>query len=100
MSGTIGTTIGQALANELALPSINDLAGGVVRVYEDTDKNIKLTGEFVGDVKNRSFDNLGFGITLAFIFGGTIVLLYGPVIFEGFKALSDRIAKYGVQIHI
>lgn len=95
-----GFSLGQFAADQAAILSVKDVAGGVQRVYTDIDDNFKSTGVFVDDIKNQSFDSITFAGVLIFIVAGTTILLYGPTIFSSLDAISSRIAAHGINISL
>lgn len=70
----------------------------IKKVYKDTENNISTLGEEIYDAKNKTFDNLSFGMTLLFITSMGTMLIFGPPIFESLRSFSKRIQNNGLQI--
>jgi hypothetical protein len=67
-------------------------------IYQDVKEATDKAGEFVKDAKNQTFENISFGITLAYVGFFGVLLVYGYNVFESTLSLSKRIGTNGMTI--
>lgn len=68
------------------------------KVYTDAEQNISSAGSEIADTKNRTFDNISFGMSLIFIVSMGTMLIFGPPIFASLQSWSRRIQSNGLSI--
>lgn len=91
-------SIGQTVADQLALPSVNDTIKRGERAVTRVTEDVESVGREVAVTKNQTVDTVQYAGTLVFVAVGGALLIYGPDVFSTFRSLGERVAKNGIQV--